>query len=239
MVSRPLKVWRGLPTTIPAGVVARSGDRSYGPSINKMGRSGDTIHNTEWTAQETRPTKNQNHVSIHALHSKVDVRFENLPQVMRGQPVMISSPALDEPLQGEALFLNSQADIQKNTLEVKVAVNNPPTMLKPEMLVDATFLAPERAASQPEAGKVMRVFVPQQLIQSDQGDTYVWVADQVRRVARRTHVVVGMRGKNVLVEIKSGLTVSSKLIAPPYDGLRDGTRIRITKEDSSFGMQDD
>ena len=46
---------------------------------------------------------------------------------------------------GTVLFISSEADIQKNTLQVKVAIPDPPDVFKPEMLVDVTFLAPERS----------------------------------------------------------------------------------------------
>ena len=35
----------------------------------------------------------------------------------------------------------AQADIQKNTLQVKVAIDHPPPQIKPEMLARVTFLA--------------------------------------------------------------------------------------------------
>ena len=60
-----------------------------------------------------------------ALQVRVDVRFEDLPQTGRGQPVAIRSPAVAEPLIGEVLFLTGFANIQKNTLEVKVSVDAP------------------------------------------------------------------------------------------------------------------
>ncbi len=79
------------------------------------------------------------------LQVRVDVRFEDLPKVRPGQPVRMQSPAFEEPLQGQVFFLGSEADIQKNTLLVKVVIDNPPPVLKPEMLVEVTFIAPEGA----------------------------------------------------------------------------------------------
>ena len=78
------------------------------------------------------------------LQARVDVRFEDLPRVILNQPVLVESPALSNPLEGRVLFLTGFANIQKNTLEVKVSLDDPPAVIKPEMLVDVTFLAPPR-----------------------------------------------------------------------------------------------
>src|SRR5262249_44077564 len=70
------------------------------------------------------------------LQARADVRFDDVPRVQPGQHVKISSPAAPQgPLDGVVLFSTSQADLQKNTLQVKVAINSPPPTLAPEMLV--------------------------------------------------------------------------------------------------------
>ena len=79
------------------------------------------------------------------LQVRVDVRFEDIPKVSLNQSVEIDNPALPSPLTGKVLFVSSEADIQKNTLQVKVAIPDPPTVFKPEMLVDVTFIAPKQA----------------------------------------------------------------------------------------------
>ena len=165
------------------------------------------------------------------LQVRVDVRFEDLPQVQPGQPVQIESPAVPKPLQGTVLFLSSLADIQKNTLEVKVAIENSPEVIKPEMLVDVTFLAPKRPVKTNSSSKSVHLFVPKNLVQQEGDSTFVWVADQSGRVARKTSVQTGSRGSRNLIEITSGLTDTSKLIATPIDDLRNGARIHVIGED--------
>lgn len=165
------------------------------------------------------------------LQVRVDVRFEDLPQVVRGQPVLVESPAVGKPLAGEVLFLGSQADVQKNTLEVKVAIDRPPEVIKPEMLVDVTFLAPERPESGEPPTERLHVYVPKQLVRQGEEGPYVWVADQAAGVARRTAVVTGSRGDREQIEVTEGLNPSSRLIANPPEDLRDGERINVTGEE--------
>jgi RND family efflux transporter MFP subunit len=170
------------------------------------------------------------------LQVRVDVRFEDIPNVTLGQPVRIENPALQSPLAGHVLFVSSEADIQKNTLQVKVAIPSPPPVFKPEMLVDVTFLAPKQPDQASEPSQVVRLYVPRQLIGQDDGGAFVWVADQSASVARKTRVETGAAGSGGLVEITSGLAPSSRIIVSGSDGLEDGDRIAVTGEDPSLGL---
>ncbi len=173
-----------------------------------------------------------------SLQVRVDVRFDDLPQVLAGQPAIIESPAVPGPLDGKVLFLSSRADIQKNTLEVKVSIDDPPGVFKPEMLVDVTFLAPETTDGSPPTEQQELLFVPKQLVRQGESGPFVWVADQTAGVARRTSIATGRRGTDRLIEVTRGLAVSSRLITQPSDGLKDGGRIRISGEDDRYGGDD-
>jgi HlyD family secretion protein len=178
------------------------------------------------------------------LQVRVDVRFEDLPQTVLGQPVQIESPAISEPIVGWVLFPTSFADIQKNTLSVKVGINDPPDVLKPEMLVDVTFLSSGssarsssgqegekggRSGSDDKPDAPLRILIPRELVSSDEsGAAVVWLADLSAGVARRQRVEVGDSGSGPLVEVTSGLTPASRLIASGQADLHDGDRIRVT-----------
>jgi multidrug efflux pump subunit AcrA (membrane-fusion protein) len=153
--------------------------------------------------------------------------------VILGQPVRIENPALKEPLDGKVLFVSSLANIQKNTLEVKVAIDIPPAVFKPEMLVNVTFLAPPMTGEQKNLQEEMRLYLPQQYVHSSDGGTFVWLVDQSEGVVRRTTVEAGAAGNNGLVEIKSGLTISSRVVTSGHENLQDGDRIRVREDSSS------
>jgi multidrug efflux pump subunit AcrA (membrane-fusion protein) len=167
------------------------------------------------------------------LQIKVDVRFEDLPDVRLGQPVRIDNPALKEPVTGTVLFISSEADIQKNTLEVKVGIDAAQTVFKPEMLVDVTFLAPPADDSQEDTStQPQRIFIPQNLITDVDGKSGVWVADRSLKVATHVAVQTGQPGPDQTVEITSGLNVTSRLIVSPLAGLKQGTKIRTQEKGS-------
>ncbi|MGI9430410.1 MAG: efflux RND transporter periplasmic adaptor subunit [Bythopirellula sp.] len=169
------------------------------------------------------------------LQIRVDVRFEDIPEVSLKQPVEIDNPALSSPILGDVLFISSEADIQKNTLQVKVAISDPPPVFKPEMLVDVTFLAPEQSERTSPPSKELRLYVPQQFLHQNEDSSFVWLADQSEGVARTVQVETGVIGNNGLVEITSGLTIGSRIISSGSDELKDGERIIVTNEDLTTG----
>ena len=168
------------------------------------------------------------------LQVRVDVRFEDIPKVQLGQSVWIENPAIESALTGHVLFVSSEADIQKNTLEVKVAIASPPPVFKPEMLVDVTFLAPKEKEQDRKPSEEMLFFVEPQLVQQGEGGTtFVWVADQSAGVARQVTVQTGSPDSNGLIHITGALTASSRIIASGFETLANGDRIQVTGEMSS------
>ncbi len=196
-------------------LVARPGSRLM------TGRGADNVHDGSTVVTLYRPTM---------LQVRVDVRFEDLQRIQLGQPVTIGSPAVSSPLEGEVLFLSSEADIQKNTLQVKVAIADPPSVLKPEMLVEVTFLAQGSQQDGATPSDRLRLLIPERLVRQDDGKAFVWVADQSAGVAVYTKIDLGMATKDGLVEVTGGLNAASRVIASDRENLRDGQRIRVTGE---------
>jgi multidrug efflux pump subunit AcrA (membrane-fusion protein) len=168
------------------------------------------------------------------MQVRVDARFEDIPKVSLGQPVTIKNPALPSPISGKVLFVSSEANIQKNTLEVKVAIDSPTSVLKPEMLVDVTFLAPKTADTPATASEETRLYLPQQVVQQGADGPFIWLADISDKRARRTPVTTGNAATGGLIEVGGeGLTIASRVIARGFEGLDDGDRIRIVTEDAA------
>jgi multidrug efflux pump subunit AcrA (membrane-fusion protein) len=166
-----------------------------------------------------------------SLQIRVDVRFEDIPMVRLSQPIQIDNPALKEPILGSVLFISSEADIQKNTLQVKVAIDAPPDFFKPEMLVDVTFLAPKTAHKHDsEMKKELQLYLPEKLILQGESGAFVWVADQSSGKAKRKNVTLGKAINGGLIEIKNGLDLSSRVIDGDTSGLNEGSRIQVTGE---------
>jgi multidrug efflux pump subunit AcrA (membrane-fusion protein) len=166
------------------------------------------------------------------LQIRADVRLEEVPRVFIGQQARIETPAVKGALMGEVIAATSITDIQKNTLQVKVAVHDPPAVLKPDMLVQVTFLSPASttpATPQTAAGPLTLV-IPHGLVQHDGQAARVWIADREHNVAVLREVTLGGLTPEGLREVKQGLAVGDRIIEQGAEGLRAGERIRIEGE---------
>jgi len=170
-----------------------------------------------------------------SLQVRVDVRLEDVPHVQIGQPVQIQSAALAKPIAGEVLWLTTRADIQKNTLQVKVSITDPPQVITPEMLAQVTFLAPPQPVETADSDEPpLRLLVPRPLIVDAESGATVWIADTVAGVARQQPVQLGRAGTDQLVEVVQGLDPTSKLIVSGRESVKVGGRIRVVGDEQSL-----
>lgn len=168
------------------------------------------------------------------LQVRADVRLEDVPMVTPGAPVEIETASSGKSILGRVLQSTSSANIQKNTLEVKVELVDPPSAVSPEMLVTATFLAPKTESVGKDAKKKERIFVPKQLILNSASGDAIWVVDADQLAILKT-VNVGGAGTDGLVEIREGLNVTDKLIASGSENLASGDTVRIQGEHQTMG----
>lgn len=169
------------------------------------------------------------------LQVRADVRLEDIPMVTPGQPVEVETASSGHTIQGRVLQSTSSANIQKNTLEVKVELIEPPPTVSPEMLVTATFLAPKTSATSLDRNETERLFVPEQLVQSGDGGTFVWVVDASNQAVRKP-ITVGGVSQDGLVEVVEGLNVTEKLISSGAENLHPGDFVVVSGEDQTIGI---
>ena len=197
-----------------------------GPGMRVMGMDRSAGHNSSSVVEMYDPDR---------LQVRADVRLQDVPNVQSGQLVTIETASSEAVIQGRVLQANSSANIQKNTLEVKVEIIDPPPTVRPEMLVTTTFLAPEKiGASVSEPAERECLFVPKRLVQSGEKGDFIWLVDAEGR-ARQASIQRGESVSEALIEITSGLKVTDKLIASDTRQLRDGQAVFIAGEDTSLG----
>jgi hypothetical protein len=169
------------------------------------------------------------------LQVRADVRLEDVPLVKQGQPVVIATASSAEAIRGIVLQITSSANIQKNTLEVKVEILDPPATIRPEMLVTATFLASMSESEEIGTSETERIFVPRQLLQTSEAGSFVWIVDE-RSIARKRVVELEGKGTGELIAVKSGLNITDKVITSEREELKDGSRVRVTGDDTTIGV---
>jgi HlyD family secretion protein len=203
-------------------VVARPGRRLSGMSPHSMEESS-TIVTLYDPAQ---------------LQLRTDVPLDQVPRVRPGQRVKIETEAVPGGLEGEVLFKTASTDLQKNSLDVKVAIEDPPADLRPDMLARVTYLAAPQPGLETGPTERSRLLVPGPLVETGEGGSRIWVADQAARQARARLVKIGQPiGQGELVEVLEGLSELDKLVVGGREGLRDGERITVTGEDTTQGVE--
>lgn len=207
---------------------------SNGKVLSLMARPGSRLMGMERAAMVDASTV----LTLYdpqSLQIRADVRLEEVSQVLVGQAVLIDTPAVSGALKGHVITTTSVADIQKNTLQVKVAVDDPPAILRPDMLVQVTFLAPPSTKGRDGTEPPLRLMIPRSLVDSAGEQSTVWLVDPITARAIRRIVVLGNTADGDLIEATSGLHVGDRVIVSGREALRDGARIQIRGDDRSLG----
>ena len=173
------------------------------------------------------------------LQVRADVPLAEAALVAIGQRAEISVETLpDTTFAGRVTRVVHLADIQKNTVEVKVAIDAPSEELKPEMLARVRFLGQPAKVGEddepvPEATRY-RVFAPTRLLETtgDRRASVLVVVDLSgdRGRAEERTVTLGRSRRGAWVEIEDGLRAGDRLIAEPRTGIEDGDRVVIIDE---------
>lgn len=168
------------------------------------------------------------------LQVRVDVPLASAAAVGPGMHAEIVVDVLpDAVFRGEVVRVVHAADIQRNTLQFKVAIVDPSPLLKPEMLARVRFLAPPQAASHTGGS---RLFAPLSAVGGAPGGTRsVWMADLSRNVARQRTVTLGAVRMQDWIEVAAGLQPGDRLIVSPTSGLSDGRKIRPVQGANAHG----
>ncbi len=164
------------------------------------------------------------------LQVRVDVPLADAAKVGVGQAAKVVVGVLpDKTFDGKVTRVVNEADVQKNTLQVKVAITNPTSELKPEMLARVRFLAPVGTGA--ESGRTAQlVFAPENLIErNESGGAMVCLADTGKNVSVHREIKLGETRQDGWISVTSGLNPGDLIIAEPSK-LPAGTKIRVVEE---------
>ena len=163
------------------------------------------------------------------LQARIDVPLNEVSKINLGQSVEITSsifPAKVFP--GKVTRILGEADLQRNTLQVKVSLLNPDPKLRPEMLCRAKFF--DNGTSNTKEKQQMKIFVPQFVRSSNLGDDGVlWVLSVDGNHAEQRKVSFGTEVRESFIEITDGLRAGDKIILNPPPQIKEGDRVKVIK----------
>ena len=172
------------------------------------------------------------------LQVRVDVPLADAAKVRIGTRAEVTTEALpDRAFAGEVIRVVHEADIQRNTVEVKVIILDPDPVLKPEMLARVRFFASAGQGGQPRDASAARGEVPtlvlapaESLFEMDGDRAKAWVVDRgsahgAATATIREVTIAGREGEGALVS--AGLRPGDRVILDAPVSLREGDRVRI------------
>jgi multidrug efflux pump subunit AcrA (membrane-fusion protein) len=174
------------------------------------------------------------------LQVRVDVPLADAAAVYVGQSCEVVVDVLpDKTFAGTVVLMTNEADLQKNTLQVKVKVRDPDPILRPEMLTRVKFLpggAPSGQSSATTPASTIVVLAESSLDRGSTGSARVWVVRERRGLmgdARPVDVEV-VSVTDGWAHVRGDLRAGD-LVTVGASGLRSGQRVRITEDQKNGG----
>ncbi|MDF1657585.1 MAG: efflux RND transporter periplasmic adaptor subunit [Verrucomicrobiales bacterium] len=170
------------------------------------------------------------------LQARIDVPLEEASQLGVGQAVRLRSNFLpDKTFQGTVTRIVGEADLQRNTLQVKVKLLEPDPRLRPDMLCRAEFLA---TASEPLATEEtaattgynrVSVYVPASaLFERDEKNAALWTLDSSGKKAEKRQVVLGQDERDDHLHVTEGILPGEFVLINPPSDLAAGERLKTS-----------
>lgn len=166
-----------------------------------------------------------------SLQARIDVPLEEAARVRIGQAVRLRSTLLPESeFKGRVTRIEGQADLQRNTLQVKVRILDPVMELRPEMLCRGEFLAetgtgagvgPDRSSGS------VAIYVPENALLAEGASNAVWCLDPGGQRLERRSIRLGPERRETYRRVVEGLRPGDKILPNPPPGLAEGERVRL------------
>lgn len=159
------------------------------------------------------------------LQVRADIPLADAARVGVGTPAEITVELLPgQTFSGVVTRVVGEADIQKNTLQVKVRLDDPAPQLRPEMLARVRFLQQSTAGN--TLSGALAVFVPGDAVRDGMAFV-VGGFDGAEGVAEVRRVTLSGAEHNGWLEVSDGLRPGDLVITKAPEDLADGARVRI------------
>ncbi len=169
------------------------------------------------------------------LQVRVDVPLSEAGRIETGMTARIITAAFpNRVFTGTVTRITGEADITRNTLQMKVAIRDPDPRMRPEMLCRAEFLGRAGSGGDRANRGSRMLWIPATAIVSEgDGTARVWVVDPVEETAQPRDIVPGGAGKEGLRPVREGLKAGERVVVRGTDRLKPGVRVKIREGETS------
>jgi HlyD family secretion protein len=169
------------------------------------------------------------------LQVRVDVPLADVGKIEQGGSARIMTAAFpNRVFTGRVSRITGEADITRNTLQVKVAIEQPDPRMRPEMLCRVEFMGTgQRAAGAQRGAANQSLWIPERALTSPvdaEGHSMVWVADIVTETAHPRDVRLAASARDGMREVMEGLLAGERVVVEGMEKLKPGSKVRMANE---------
>jgi len=158
---------------------------------------------------------------LNDLEVELDINESDIPRVFMQQECTVSPDSYpDRRYKGRVREIAPEANRQKATIQVKIAVLGPDAYLRPETNAKVNFLEDPRDRNRASGG---RILLPKSAVVPGPA---VFVIEEGRAARKGIQTGRELWGQ---VEVTAGLTGGEQLVVRGLQGLKDGERIAVKK----------
>ena len=161
------------------------------------------------------------------LQMRVDVPLSDAGRIETGMTARLVTAAFaNRVFTGVVSRVTGEADLTRNTLQVKVSILEPEPGMRPEMLGRAEFLGSLKHPMHPTGTRM--IWIPTAAVLEADGDAAsVWVIDPVQETAEYRAITLGLEEKNGLSAVLEGLRAGEKVVTDGADHLKPGALVKM------------
>ncbi len=162
------------------------------------------------------------------LQVRVDVPIAEAGKMTVGQPCRITTAMLPGQIfEGRVTGIIGEADLQRNTLQAKVKIDDPDVRLRPDVLCRVEFW---KAASAIDAGTASSgshaLWIPVGALQSDALEQEIWVVDPLTHTAHKRSVELTSSVRAGFRQVAEGVRANEVIVLTGKGALEEGARVK-------------
>ncbi|MGJ8723549.1 MAG: efflux RND transporter periplasmic adaptor subunit [Roseibacillus sp.] len=165
------------------------------------------------------------------MQARIDVPLNEAAALAPGQEVELTTDLLNDVImKGIVTRITGEADLARNTLQAKVAIETPDDRLRPEMLVRAKFFplpladTTEQNEESLSSERLLLLVSEEALFEVNNQQAKAWVVTP-NATAELRNITLGSTSKEGFREVSDGLRSGEQVILPPFTELKTGTRV--------------
>lgn len=166
------------------------------------------------------------------LQVRVDVPLAEAGKLIVGQSARIYTAMLPgRQFTGRVTRIIGQADLQRNTLQAKVALEAPDARLRPDVLCRVEFrdIGNAATANSPN-GSGHALWIPERALDSVALEQTVWVVDSLSQTATERTIKLTSAKRPGFQQVADGLRANEVVVLTGKEALTEGARVKEVSE---------